>query len=349
MRYSSAVVLSTIVVGQAAAANLHNRHASFHARRQAEAKRSADQVDWNKVTYDLNDVDWDSVFASPSPTPTPAAAADPQPKVAEVKQPQSTKEATKEESYPTSTEPAPTPSAKPTDTSDSYGLGDAIDDITDGAEDLIDNIGDFVNGLGHMITNIAAKVGKNPTSESKDDPIWIGSDSKWKAVFTNDKDEDAVLFCWKSDNFSNMCINTYQPEISAGLKSGESIEISFSEGTSSACAPVFPDTVLAEFGGVRNTWWESTFKQKDGTFDVSRNVWMNGNTISSKGSKCKSDMTTCVFKCKDDSLESCESGYDLLNCDASNGGGGGFDVNMGGVGGGCAMGYDSETVQVVFS
>jgi len=35
MRYSSALVLSTIVVGQAAAANLHNRHASFHARRQA--------------------------------------------------------------------------------------------------------------------------------------------------------------------------------------------------------------------------------------------------------------------------------------------------------------------------
>jgi hypothetical protein len=35
MRYSSAVVLSTLAVGQAAAANLHNRHASFHARREA--------------------------------------------------------------------------------------------------------------------------------------------------------------------------------------------------------------------------------------------------------------------------------------------------------------------------
>jgi hypothetical protein len=35
MRYSSAVVLSTIAVGQAAAANLNHRHASFHARRQA--------------------------------------------------------------------------------------------------------------------------------------------------------------------------------------------------------------------------------------------------------------------------------------------------------------------------
>jgi hypothetical protein len=35
MRYSSAVVLSTLAVGQAAAANTHNRHASFHARREA--------------------------------------------------------------------------------------------------------------------------------------------------------------------------------------------------------------------------------------------------------------------------------------------------------------------------
>jgi hypothetical protein len=35
MRYSSAMVLSTFAVGQAAAAHLHNRHASFHARRQA--------------------------------------------------------------------------------------------------------------------------------------------------------------------------------------------------------------------------------------------------------------------------------------------------------------------------
>jgi hypothetical protein len=35
MRYSSAAVLSTLVVGQAAAANIHNRHASFHARREA--------------------------------------------------------------------------------------------------------------------------------------------------------------------------------------------------------------------------------------------------------------------------------------------------------------------------
>jgi hypothetical protein len=35
MRYSSAAVLSTLVVGQAAAAHVHNRHASFHARREA--------------------------------------------------------------------------------------------------------------------------------------------------------------------------------------------------------------------------------------------------------------------------------------------------------------------------
>lgn len=35
MRYTSAVVLSTLAVGQAAAASIHNRHASFHERRNA--------------------------------------------------------------------------------------------------------------------------------------------------------------------------------------------------------------------------------------------------------------------------------------------------------------------------
>lgn len=35
MRYSSAMVLSTLAVGQTAASHMHNRHASFHERRQA--------------------------------------------------------------------------------------------------------------------------------------------------------------------------------------------------------------------------------------------------------------------------------------------------------------------------
>jgi len=78
------MVLSTLAVGQAAAA--HNRHASFHARRE-QSKRADPyaNVKWDDVAYDLKNVDWSavnwkSVFASTpaaSPTPTPQQQACP--------------------------------------------------------------------------------------------------------------------------------------------------------------------------------------------------------------------------------------------------------------------------------
>ncbi|USP79536.1 uncharacterized protein yc1106_06810 [Curvularia clavata] len=332
MRYSSALVLSTIVVGQAAAANLHNRHASFHARRQAEAKRSADgQVDWSKVAYDLSDVDWDKVFAKPSPSPTP----EPEAKVAEVKQADTYPQASSSSPAATSAQskaPAATPTKDP--------LGDLLDDVGDIVENAL-------NGLQSMITGLGAKIGKNP--KTNENGIWIGKDSNWRAQFTNDASKDAVLFCWRSNDFKNMCINEMQPEISVGLKSGQSVDISFEENASAACAPVYPDTKLAMFGGVDNTWFEVTFGSS-GAFDVSRNVNMNGNNISAKGSKCTSDMDTCVFKCKN-GMTTCEKGtdYDLFNCDSSNGGGGGYDTIMAGTGGGCAMGQSGEVIKVVMS
>lgn len=333
MRYSSALVLSTIVVGQAAAANLHNRHASFHARRQAEAKRSAgmDQVNWSEVAYDLSDVDWDKVFAKPAASEAPK----PEAQVAEAKQVDTTpKPSSTSSAAPTTTSKA----AEPTATKDP--LGDLIDDVGD----IIDNA---LNGLQSMITSLGAKVGKN--SKTNQNGIWLGKDSKWRAQFTNDNSQSVVLFCWRSNDFKNMCINEMQPEISVGLKSGQSVDISFEENASAACAPVYPDTKLAMFGGVDNTWFEVTFGPQ-GAFDVSRNVNMNGNNISAQGSKCKSDMDTCVFKCKN-GMTTCEKGsdYDLFNCGSSNGGGGGYDPIMAGTGGGCAMGQDGETIKVVMS
>ncbi|KAF1938141.1 hypothetical protein EJ02DRAFT_425949 [Clathrospora elynae] len=352
MRCSSAVVLSTIVVGQAAAANLHNRHASFHARRQADAKRSPDTpVDWNKVTYDLKDVDWEavnwsSVFNSPTPTPTPAPIVAPTPTpTPEQEQPAPTTEApvqaptasttSAKAPEPTSAKASPTPSS-------SDSIGDLIGDTIGNA------VSDLMTGVESIAKKFGCKIGKNDKSDNGG--IWIGGDSAWKAEFLNDKNEDAVLYCWKADGFSGMSVNVNVPEISVGLKSGDSVQLSFAPNVPAACAPVYPDTKLAMFGGWDNTWWEVTFGQS-GAFDVSRNVNMNGNNISSKGSKCTSDMDTCVFKCKDSSMSSCEKGtdYDLFNCGSSSGGGGGYDVVMAGTGGGCSMGSSGETVKVVLS
>lgn len=332
MRYSSAVVLSTLAAGQAAAASINHRHAGFHERRSAEIKRDADSaIDWTKVAIDLKDVDWDkidwkSVFASPTP-----AAATPTPAAPEAKKPEPTPE--EQKPAPAATTPAPAaPSVKVqtanTDTKSDNAL-----------TDLFYNVGTIANKIGVL-------TGKN--DKSNNGGIWVGTDSAWQADFINDANEDGVIYCWKASGFSGMSIKSVQPDISVGLKPGQKVSLSFAENVPAACAPAFADTVLSNFAGLKQTWWEVTFGPT-GAFDVSRNVYMKGRNISSKGSKCTSDMNTCVFKCQDANAESCEKGYDLYACGAGSGGGSGFDPVMQGTGGGCSMGHDGEKVTVSFS
>lgn len=328
MRYSTAMVLSTFAVGQAAAA--HNRHASFHARRQGENKRSTGNVDWEGIAYDLKDVNWEevnwsSVFASPTPAPVVEAAKPAATSAAPVAQVQN--------------EPAAT-SSKPAEPTEAK-----TDNIID---DIKDAVGDFMDGVQSLANKIGAKVGKN--DKSNNGGIWIGDDSAWQTTWTNDGNDPAVVYCWKADGFSGMSINVNVPDVSVALKGGESVTLSFAENVPAACAPMFDSSKLALFGGCDQTWFEVTFGQF-GAFDISRNVNMKGHNISSKGSKCTSDMNTCVFKCKDENALSCEKGtdYDLFNCGANQGGGGGYDTKMAGTGGGCAMGSNGEKIQVTFS
>jgi len=329
MRYTSAVVLSTLAVGQAAAANSHNRHASFHARREA-SKRGDPALDWSKLTYDLKDVDWDkvnwsSVFNAPAAaTPTaeqkkttPVVTPTPEAKTSAAAAPSSTKAA------------EPAPSSKSENNNNSVG----------------DFVTDALVGVASIANKIGAKIGKN--DKSNNGGIWIGSDSKWGMEVTNNG-EDAVYYCWRENQFTGMSVNAFQPDISVGIKKGQTVKLSFAENVPAACAPVTASGNLAMFGGVDNTWAEVTFGQF-GAFDVSRNVNMNGCSISMVGSKCTSDMSTCVFKCQDENAKSCEKGYKLDNCQAGNGGGQGYDPIMQGVGGGCAMSSSGEWIKVSFN
>ncbi|KAF2009545.1 hypothetical protein BU24DRAFT_428441 [Aaosphaeria arxii CBS 175.79] len=324
MRFTSAAVLSTLAVGQAAAANI--RHASFHARRAVE-KREDKPVDWASVTYDLKNVDWskvnwNSVFSS-SATPS----STPPPKVEEVK--------VEAVSTPTPT-PTPTPSSTSAAPAEKTEKPNVVEHITN---DILSGLDSFLSKLG------ISQKGAN--SYEPNGGIWLG-DSDWSAEFTNGGSKDVKLFCWKANGFSGMSLNVNQPAISINLAPGASQNVSFAEGVPSSCAPADDSTSLAMFGGIQNTWWEVTFGST-GAFDVSRNVWMQGTNIHSQGSKCTSDMDTCVFKCKDESAQSCEKGYELYNCDAGNGGGGGYDPIMDGTGGGCSMGSSGEHVKVTFS
>ncbi|KAF2713882.1 hypothetical protein K504DRAFT_424894 [Pleomassaria siparia CBS 279.74] len=335
MRYSSALVLGTVVVGQAAAAG--NRHASFHARRQAYAnniKRDVDAVDWSKVSYDLTNVDWSSVF-NPSKATSTAAPGTPTPPATSTTPPAvktSAAVVTPVASVPaTSATPTPAPTSTSTSAT-TLSLGGLVSDLTVGVDSIISSLG--LKGLGvNSLTNNGG--------------IWIGDDSAWKAEFTNDASEHAVVFCWQSNGFSGMSLNVNLPAVSVGLKQGEKVVVSFAENVPSSCSVAYPSTKLALFGGIDNTWFEATFGSS-GAFDISRNVNMNGNNISAKGSKCTSNMDTCVFKCQDASASSCETGYTLAAMDAP-GCGGGYDTVMAGVGGGCSMGATGETVKVTLS
>ncbi|KAF2193941.1 hypothetical protein K469DRAFT_709425 [Zopfia rhizophila CBS 207.26] len=321
MRCSTALVLSTLAVGQAAAASA--RHASFHARRQAEQKRGYDDVDWSKVSYDLGKVNWSSVFSKPAAEPTPTA----QPEVKVESKP----------STPAAAAPS-TPAAKTT--------GAAKPKETGKSNPVEETVGDLLQGVSSLLSKMKISgVGQN--DKSNNGKMWIGDSSDWKTTFTNDKDEDVVLLCWASNGFTGMTLNVNKPAISISIPSGKSQTISFAPNVPGACAPAYKDTTLANFGGVDNTWFEYTFGN-NGAFDITRNVKMQGNNISAKGSKCTSDMETCVFKCTG-GQQSCEKGYDLFNCGASNGGGGGYDPVMQGTGGGCAMGASGEHVKVTFS
>lgn len=339
MRYTSAVVLSTLAVGQAAAHNA--RHASFHARRNAASKRDgADygNVDWAKVSYDLSGVDWSSVFATSTPAAAPAPSSSSAAYVAEAPEVKTTPVPTSAKATPTAesskeavktTEEAP----KKTEESGLDKIGDILEGIFDGVEDWIKEKG-------------ISKIGVN--SETDNGKMWLGNSSPWKATFTNDGSGDGLVTCWNDNGFTGMTINVNQPELTFKLPVGGSQDVSFAANVPAACSIFYSNTELGMFGGCDNTWWEATFGNT-GAFDVSRNVNMNGNSIHSKGSKCTSDMDTCVFKCKDSSAASCETGYDLFNCGADSGGGGGYDSVMQGTGGGCSMGQDGETVQVTFS
>lgn len=309
-----------------------------------EAKR--DGVDYSKVDYsgvDWSKVDWDAVFSlkNKQPVATPA----PEPEQAEKPAPEyKAPEPTPEPKPSSSKEPVPSSTKeeeKKPEKTEKPSLGDKIGDFL---ENIAEGVEEFCKEKG------IGKPGKN--DKQPNGAIWLGH-SDWTANFHNGGSKDVWVACWTDSGFTGMTINVNQPWILAKIPVGANQTVSFAPKVAVACAPMYPDTPLGNFGGVKNTWFEANFGPTDGsfvgTFDVSRNTHMNGNSISAVGSKCTSDMDTCVFECADKSVESCTYGYELKNCHSSNGGGGGYDVVMQGVGGGCNMGATSEHLEVTFS
>jgi hypothetical protein len=335
MRYSSALVLSTLAIGQAAAGTI--RHAGFHARRHAEQKRSevdyVQSVDWKKIAEntDYSNVDWSKVnYAKPSssaaaaPSVAPSSVAPPPPPPApssKTEQP-SSKPASKPAS---SAAPSATPVVK---------ANKQVESASGFVNGLIDDIQDWFSELG------IGSMGVN--SEASNGAIWLGGDGKFTATFKNNFDKDLVLVCWKDLGFT---INTVRPLITVKLPTGKAQKVSFGS-VSGACAPAYKGMAKSTFGGPKETWYEYTTGGDFPTFDVSREPNMKGVSISAtaQNSKCVSDMETCVFKCKNGSDSCGEAGeYGMFNVDGEK-----CHHSDDLANGGCLMDNGGDHVDVVF-
>ncbi|KAL1610503.1 hypothetical protein SLS60_002172 [Paraconiothyrium brasiliense] len=333
MRYQSALVLSTLAVGQAAASG-NLRHASFHKRH--DVKRDAQDVDWNNVALDLSGVDWSKVdygngaASSSAAAPTPAAEtpASSQPEVV----------ATAAAAEPSAADaPSSTEAAAPAATSASA------------SSDADGVLGDILSGIESLATKLGAQLGVN--SETDNGQIWIGGDGKHSATFTNGADKDAMVWCWGK---STMWINANQPVISIKLAAGETQKLSVADGFSGGCGASFDDSDLY-MGLLNESILEFTFGSgANGCFDISREINMKGIQLTAKGSKCTSGLdgssNSCTFVCTDSSATRCGSGGGDYTIDVGTSTDGpcmvGKDPFTGDASGGCQMADDGEHLEV---
>jgi hypothetical protein len=171
---------------------------------------------------------------------------------------------------------------------------------------------------------------------------WLAEDGPYKANFQNNAGEDLVLVCW---GVAGSWINAVQPTITASIAAGSSLTVSFADGASGACTAVYGDTQLVN-GQASNTWMEFTFGDY-GVVDVSREVNMNGHSLSVVGPSCTTDMDTCVFVCP--SSDVCTFGYELKNCANGSQPGANYGTYAGAPSGGCGGMGSSATLAVSWS
>jgi len=204
-----------------------------------------------------------------------------------------------------------------------------------------------VNSTPNTASNVLSTLtklgvaGAGANAVSNNGGVWIGSGGEYMADVTNDSGETIIVVSWGA---AASWVNVQAPLITQSLAPGQSFTISMASGQSGAISAIYSDTKLVN-GQISNTWLEYTTGQF-GVFDVSREVNMNGNSISSSTDGCNSNMDTCVFKCT--SGTTCMTGYELDNCATGSQKGASFGMFEGAPSGGCMIG-SSKKITVTFS
>ena len=173
--------------------------------------------------------------------------------------------------------------------------------------------------------------------------VWLGSDGPYTSEFTNAAGEDLILVVWGPDA---SWVNVHTPLITVSLSPNDKTTVSFASGSVGAWSAIYGDTQLVN-GQVSNTWAEYTMSET-GVVDVSREVNMDGHTMSVVGPSCTTDMDRCVFVCSSGNV--CTTGYVLQACTPGSqpGAQDGTDGN-GGASGGCGGMGSSAALKTTFS
>lgn len=190
--------------------------------------------------------------------------------------------------------------------------------------------------VSDVLSALGALTGTNAASSSAGCQAWFGKDGDYTSEFINNSGEDIELVLWGS---WASWVNVNKPLINHSLKNGSSVHVSYASGISGGFAAVYSDTKLVN-GQVSETWGEFTFDGMYSTFDVSREVNMNGHDMSMETDGCTSDMDTCVFKCLEGTT--CMTGYELSNCATGSQDGASYGVYAGAPSGGCLVGSNNH-------
>jgi len=174
---------------------------------------------------------------------------------------------------------------------------------------------------------------------------WLGADGPYTNDFTNDSGEDIVLVVWGA---AGSWVNAVKPLITASIPAGAVQTVSFANGASGAWAAIYPDTVMSAFGQISQTWGEYTFNGQWSTVDVSREVNMSGRPMEIITPTCTSSFTQCVFQCTG-GVNTCLTGYELMNCAAGSQPGAQYGTYGGAASGGCSGMGATAALTTIFS
>lgn len=173
--------------------------------------------------------------------------------------------------------------------------------------------------------------------------IWIGNDGPNTFTFTNEATNPSpvpvtlILWDMPPGDYESSFMNVRRPKVSYSLPNiGDSVTISLVNGVSGGWAALNNHaTTLSQWGQIFNTWGEFTTGSY-ATADVSREVNMEGNSMSIRTSGgCVSNMDTCVFTCYSGVSCGDPGTYQLLNCAPGSQPGASYGLFDGNPSGGC--------------